>query len=186
MNISAYRCLDFLYNVSCVLFPLTMLGDITTVVCFFFLIECSLTAEMSVKHSVTVPSWKMDLTIQCVLCHAEAICKLFFSVANRWKLFDSIIWLFFLNSFFPQIWDIVKVINEMSRMSLAGCLLLYFEECFSLLSRYIGTLYLCTKVGRDAVYSVLLCCINTLSFTLVLHLYKKLNRIRNFAGFETL
>lgn len=186
MNISAYRCLDFLYNVSCVLFPLTMLGDITTVVCFFFLIECSLTAEMSVKHSVTVPSWKMDLTIQCVLCHAEAICKLFFSVANRWKLFDSIIWLFFLNSFFPQIWDIVKVVNEMSRMNLAGCLLLYFEECFSLLSRYIGTLYLCTKVGRDAVYSVLLCCINTLSFSLVLHLYKKLNRIRNFAGFETL
>lgn len=153
---------------------------------FFFLIECSLTAEMSVKHSVTVPSWKMDLMIQCVLCHAEAICKLFFSVANRWKLFDSIIWLFFFNSFFPQIWDIVKVINEMSRMSLAGCLLLYFEECFSLLSRYIGTLYLCTKVGRDAVYSVLLCCINTLSFSLVLHLYKKLNRIRNFAGFETL
>lgn len=186
MNISAYRCLDFLYNVSCVLFPLTMLGDITTVVCFFFLIECSLTAEMSVKHSVTVPSWKMDLTIQCVLCHAEAICKLFFSVANRWKLFDSIIWLFFFNSFFPQIWDIVKVVNEMSRMNLAGCLLLYFEECFSLLSRYIGTLYLCTKVGKVAVYSVLLCCINTLSFTLVLHLYKKLNRIRNFAGFETL
>lgn len=93
---------------------------------------------------------------------------------------------FFLNSFFPQIWDIVKVVNEMSRMSLAGCLLLYFEECFSLLSRYIGTLYLCTKVGKVAVYSVLLCCINTLSFTLVLHLYKKLNRIRNFAGFETL
>lgn len=60
----------------------------------------------------------------------------------------------------------------MSRMNLAGRLLLYFEECVSLKSRYIGTLYLCTKVGRDAVYSVLLCCINTLSFSLVLHIYK--------------
>lgn len=177
MNISAYRCLDFLYNVSCVLFPLTMLGDITTVVFFFFLIECSLTAEMSVKHGVTVPSWKMDLTIQFVLCHVEAIHKLFFFCCKQMK----IIWLhswrypilfFFFNSFFPQIWDVDKVVIEMSRMNLAGCLLLYFEECFSLLSRYIGTLYLCTKVGRGAVYSVLLCCINTLSFSLVLHLYK--------------
>lgn len=145
---------------------------------FFFLIECSLTAEMSVKHGVTVPSWKMDLTIQCVLCHVEAIHKLFFFCCKQMKIIwlhswrYPILFFFFFNSFFPQIWDVDKVVIEMSRMNLAGCLLFYFEECFSLLSRYIGTLYLCTKVGRGAVYSVLLCCINTLSFSLVLHLYK--------------
>lgn len=81
MSISGCRCLDFLYNVSCVLFPLTVLGDITTV---GFSIEYSLTAEMSVKHGVTVPYLRADLTAWCALCHAGGICKLFFfAVANR-------------------------------------------------------------------------------------------------------
>lgn len=47
-----------------------------------------------------------------------------------------------------------------------------FEESFTLKSSYIGNLYLCTKVGRDVVYTVLLCCINALSFPIVLHLHK--------------
>lgn len=82
---------------------------------FFFLIECSLTAEMSVKHGVTVPSWKMDLTIQCVLCHVEAIHKLFFFCCKQMK----IIWLhswrypilfFFLILFFPKYGTLIKLL----------------------------------------------------------------------------
>lgn len=73
MSISGCRCLDFLYNVSCVLFPLPVLGDITTV---GFSRGYSLTAEMSVKHSVTVPCLRADLTALCALCHAGGIWKL--------------------------------------------------------------------------------------------------------------
>jgi len=61
----------------------------------------------------------------------------------------------------------------MSVMKLLGCFTLSeFEECSMLKSSYIGNLYLCTKVGRGVVYTVLLCCINALSFPVVSHLHK--------------
>lgn len=165
MSVSGCRCLDFLYNVSCVLFPLTTLGDITTV---GFSIGYSLTAEMSVKHGVTVPCVRADLTIHCALCHAEGICKLFFFCCKQMELIWCHRWRSPTSSFSPNLGRLLKVLKWVERT----CLVVLYPAAQRNASLWKDVLYLCTKVVRDVVYTGFLCYINNLSPSLLLHLYR--------------
>lgn len=56
---------------------------------------------------------------------------------------------------------------EISRMQLARRFILSESEPSTARSGSLGNLYLCTEVGRDVVYTVLLCCVNTRSSPVV-------------------